>query len=162
MNNACVFSPDRRYRYTLRHEWNPLFGSGRYAMFIGLNPSTADEHDLDPTLRRIRGFADREGFGCFVMTNLFAFRATDPKVMKAHPEPVGPDNDHWLAETARGADLVVAAWGTHGAHLDRQTAVARVLGRVGCPLLCLGVTGAGFPKHPLYLPAEAPLTPWQG
>ncbi len=73
----------------------------RRIMWIGLNPSTADEQQLDPTLRRIRGFSQAWGFTAFVMTNVFAFRATVPADMKAQADPVGQDNDYWLGSMAK-------------------------------------------------------------
>jgi hypothetical protein len=160
VDNACVFSLDRRHRYTLEHIPDPLLDNRTRAAFIGLNPSTADENDLDPTLRRIRGFTLREGFGGFVMLNLFAFRATDPQVMRAQVDPVGPDNDRWIVDVARRAGLVVAAWGNHGAHLDRERQVAALLASHGIRLLCLGRNASGTPKHPLYVPGNAALQPW--
>ena len=78
-------------------------------MFIGLNPSTADETIDDPTIRRCISFSKDWGYGALCMTNLFAFRATDPAVMKAHPEPVGEANDGTLVEFALSAGVVVAA-----------------------------------------------------
>src|SRR5690349_7864679 len=109
--NDCVFSPCRTWRYELWVRW--LSARPReYCMFIGLNPSTADEYQLDPTLRKCVGFAKRWGDGAMVMTNLFAYRATLPEDMKkAHIDPVGPDNDATLIRLARGAKIVVAAWG---------------------------------------------------
>lgn len=157
--NPCRFSPDRRHRYTLLHTWDELLGDGRHAMWIGLNPSTADEHDLDPTLRRIRAFTAREGLSGFVMTNLFAFRATDPRAMKAAEDPVGPENDRWIRRVARGAALIVAAWGTHGEFLGRDRQVLALLRAVGRPVWCLGRTREGYPRHPLYVSGNAPLVP---
>ena len=156
MKNDCVFSPDRRYRYTLHHRWAELF-TEKCVMWIGLNPSTADEQKLDPTLTRIKGFTTAWGYNAFVMTNLFAFRATDPKIMMAEPEPIGADNDRMLAETARRCGMVVAAWGVGGDHLARAEQVCRLL--EGVTLVCLGITQAGHPKHPLYVRGgTAPLT----
>jgi hypothetical protein len=83
-------------------------------MFIGLNPSTADETIDDPTIRRCVIFAKDWGYGALCMTNLFAFRATDPAIMKAHPEPVGESNDGTLEELALSTVVVVAAWGVGG------------------------------------------------
>jgi hypothetical protein len=150
------FSPCRKWRYTLTRLWDrekPL------VMFIGLNPSTADERKNDPPVRRCLGFSrDWEGYGGLLMTNIFAFRATDPKVMKAEKDPVGPENDKWLLHSADRAGIVVAAWGTHGVHRDREDQI-RLLFK-GRRLMCLGKTKAGHPKHPLYLPKETSLVPW--
>ena len=83
-------------------------------MFVGLNPSTADEVTDDPTIRRYIAFAGAGGYGALCMTNLFAFRATDPDDMKAAAEPIGPQNDFHLQRLARGAGVVVAAWVSMG------------------------------------------------
>ena len=124
-----------------------------YAMFIGLNPSTADEVNDDPTIRRCVAFAKSWGYGAMCMTNLFAFRATAPADMIAASDPVGPDNDVHLIDLARNAGVVVAAWGTNGSHLSRDAAVRALVPS----LHCLKKTQAGHPGHPLYLRAD--LTP---
>lgn len=112
------FSADRRHRYTLIHRPDPLLGDGRLLKWIGLNPSTADENQLASTLRHILGYTLREGYDGFIMTNLFAWRATLPPDMRAAADPVGPDNDHWPVESARRCEKVVAAWGCHGSFLE--------------------------------------------
>ena len=121
-------------------------------MFIGLNPSTADEINDDPTVRRCLGYARDWGYGGLIMTNIFAFRATNPRVMKASPDPIGPLNDSWLTVSARRAVVVVAAWGNHGAYQGRGRKVVELLGQMGVKLMCLGVMKVGEPCHPLYLP----------
>lgn len=93
-------------------------------MFVGLNPSTADELLDDPTIRRCVAFARSWGYGALCMTNLFAFRATDPDVMKSADDPVGPENDQHLQDLANGASVVIAAWGVHGTFGGRHS-VAR-------------------------------------
>jgi hypothetical protein len=123
-------------------------------MVIGLNPSTADESKLDPTLKRCVAFAHSWGYGGFVMANLFAFRATDPLDMKACLEPVGPDNDTFLIELAFACKLVLAAWGTHGGWLGRDDEVIDLLTSRGVNLACLALTKFGFPKHPLYVKGD--------
>ncbi len=145
----CVFSTDRVYRYTLWREFD--LANRTYVQFVGLNPSTADEVQDDPTVRRCIDFAKRWGFGALCMTNIFAYRATDPDVMKAAQDPIGPGNDAWLTRIAAGAGLVVAAWGNHGAFIDREQAVVSLLPR----LTCLGTTKSGAPRHPLYVRAIA-------
>jgi hypothetical protein len=155
MNNACVFSPCRTFRYRLDHVIREVRVEPRRIMWIGLNPSTADERQLDPTLRRIRGFSEDWGYDTFVMTNAFAFRATLPGDMRSAPDPVGPDNDAELLRAAGDCGRIVACWGVHGEHLGRGaqvTALLRARG-FGRKLVCLGRTGAGHPKHPLYLRA---------
>ena len=143
--STATFSPCRTYRYSLwRRRGAPERG---YAMFIGLNPSTADEVEDAPTIRRCIQFTKDWGYGALCMTNLFAFRATDPAVMKAHSEPIDPDTDAVVAERAKNAGVVVAAWGNHGSHSARDRQVIALLPN----LHCLKVTRAGQPSHPLYL-----------
>jgi hypothetical protein len=148
MFSDAQFSPCRTWRYTLTRRWAD-FGT---VNFIGLNPSTADESNLDPTCRRCVGFAQAWGFGTYVMTNLFAYRSTDPKGLLAADDPVGPDNDVAIRRVAKQSSLVVAAWGVHGAWNDRGVQVAKMLHGIGVAVFCLGVTKAGHPRHPLYLP----------
>ena len=146
MENACTFSPCRRSRYSLIHQMRP---GGRRLVWIGLNPSTADEQQLDPTLRRIRAFSLVWGFDEFVMLNLFAYRTKDPALMKAQADPVGPRNDATLLKHARAAERVIAAWSRDGAHQGRAGHVQKLLaGR----LECLRRNADQSPAHPLYLP----------
>ena len=147
---SAVFSPDRVYRYELRRTWGP----GPVVAFIGLNPSTADETVDDPTIRRCIGFAKRWGYGGLVMLNLFAFRATDPRDMRAADDPVGPDNDRHLIAATSESGLVVAAWGVHGAYRNRDREVA---GLLAWNLMALGLTRDGHPRHPLYVRGDAEL-----
>jgi len=144
--SAAAFSSCRTYRYSLWRRWGaPEQG---YALFIGLNPSTADETQDDPTIRRCVQFAKDWGYGALCMANLFALRATDPRVMRAHPQPIGNENDQTLKALAQGAGVVVAAWGNHGTHQGRADQVQAMLPG----LMCLRTTKSGHPGHPLYLP----------
>ena len=158
MDNECHFSPDRRHRYALLHRWTPLLGD-RLILWIGLNPSTADERQLDPTLTRIASFSRREGFDGFWMANLFGLRTPYPEEMRAHPDPVGPENDAQLLRAAARCGRFVAAWGVSGVHQERAAAVTRLL--AGHDLWCLGTTREGHPRHPLYVPGRQPLVRWQ-
>lgn len=154
---SASFSPCRTYRYALWRNWSSLLPSTNgYAMFVGLNPSTADETADDPTIRRCIGFAQAWGYAGLCMTNLFAYRATDPRVMKAAADPVGEDNDWTLQALAETAGVVVAAWGAHGTHLGRDAAVRAMLPG----LHYLRLTKEGHPGHPLYLPATLQPVPW--
>ena len=142
-----VFSPCRRYRYALWRKWDARRPA--YALFIGLNPSTADEVTDDPTLRRCVGFAKAWGYDAVCVANLFALRETDPAELKKHPEPVGDDNDRWLKALARSAEVVIAAWGVHGGFMGRDRAVRCMLAG---KLSYLALSKGGQPRHPLYLP----------
>ena len=151
---SAVFSPCRRYRYALWRDLEPLgWQSPFYVMFIGLNPSTADEVQDDPTIRRCKAFAKSWGYANMCMTNLFAFRATLPQDMKAAADPVGDKNDDTLLDLSRNAAVIVAAWGVDGAYRGRGEFVRRMLPG----LHYLALTKDGHPGHPLYL--KKSLTP---
>lgn len=150
IDKGAHFSPCRLYRYQLWRIWDT---STLPLNVIGLNPSTADEAMDDPTIRRCIQFAKRWGYGGLLMTNLFAFRATDPKVMKQAVEPVGAENDQWLKESAAGAGLILAAWGNHGTHLGRDRTVQKIISGA----MCFRLTKQGQPEHPLYQRADAKL-----
>ena len=156
-----IFSPCRQYRYVLWRSWDMF--CPRFAMFVGLNPSTADEVTDDPTIRRCIGFAKAWGYGALCMTNLFAYRATDPHQLFAVEEPVGPDNDVWLAKIAREAMVVIVAWGVHGHYQGRATHVSAMLSDDSAvmPLLCLGYTKGQSPRHPLYVPKNQKPVLWE-
>lgn len=159
--STALFSPCRLYRYELRRVWD---ASKPPIAFIGLNPSTADEFKLDPTVTRCVDYAQRWGGGSLVMLNLFGYRATDPRAMKAHPSPVehagGDDvNLMTIIKAARCAKYVIAAWGTHGRHLNQGERVKRVMAGV-CQLHALKVTRDGHPAHPLYLRASLEPMPY--
>jgi hypothetical protein len=158
----AMFSADRKYRYSLRRD---IGGSGNPVLFIMLNPSTADETQDDPTIRRCKGFARQWDASTLYIANLFALRATDPEAMKAHPYPIGALNPEVLSCLAMHVGLyehgkVVLAWGANGAHLSRGAKVASFLAGL-CPLHHLGATQHGQPKHPLYLKANTQLVLWE-
>jgi hypothetical protein len=147
MKTDAKFSKDRIYRYALWRIWDDNLPK---AMFIGLNPSTADETKDDPTVRRCRGFAKSWRFGGLIMANIFAYRATEPEIMKSTGDPIGPENDEWLLKLTQEATLVIGAWGNHGEFRGRGKAVLALIPH----LHCLKMNKAGHPAHPLYLPSE--------
>ena len=155
--SEALYSPCEGYRYALSRCWD---ADGRRVMFVMLNPSTATELANDPTVERCERRARRLGYGAFRVTNIFAWRATDPRDLKAAPEPVGAQNDAALLEGAAWADAIIAAWGVHGAHRGRGLEVAEMLARCGTPLFHLGLSKEGHPRHPLYLPYSALPQDW--
>lgn len=154
VRGSAVLSSCGRYRYRLGREW----ADGPTAVFVMLNPSTADALRDDPTIRRCLGYARAWGCGALVVTNLYAWRATDPAELWTASDPVGTDNDKYLSQAATlAADChgpLIAAWGAN-ARPDRIDAVYSIpgMGR----LSALAITKDGQPRHPLYLKAD--LTP---
>jgi hypothetical protein len=155
--SVAEYSDCEAYRYSLTRVWDP---DGRRAAFIMLNPSTATERQNDPTVERCERRARALGFGAFRVLNIFAWRATDPRDMRAAVDPVGPENDAAILSALGWADQVVCAWGTHGAHLGRGPQVEALLRARGLPLYHLGLSKAGHPKHPLYIGYQVQPQPW--
>lgn len=157
--SGAVLSACGTYRYRLWRVWDDC----RPAMvWVMLNPSTADATEDDPTIRRCVGFAEREGFGGIDVLNVFALRATDPKELLTHPDPFGPDNETWLLGCRRRHMMSHLVMG-FGAILSKR--LRPHYARAWCCVAgndphCFGVTKDGWPRHPLYLRADAPLVPW--
>lgn len=146
--SVAVYSDCERYRYSLTRTWDNSIDRVHFCM---LNPSTATEVQNDPTVERCERRARALGFGGFRVTNIFAWRDTDPRNMRAASDPIGPDNDAAILEAAQWASRTICAWGTHGAHLSRGLAVEAALRATQADLFHLGLSKAGHPKHPLYI-----------
>ncbi len=146
--STAVYSDCEHYRYSLTRIWD---SGGTRAHFVMLNPSTATEVQNDPTVERCERRARALGFGGFRVTNIFAWRDTDPRKMRAAADPVGPDNDDAIKTAAFWATQTICAWGTHGVHMDRGPVVQNLLRGTGQPLFHLGMTKNGHPRHPLYV-----------
>jgi hypothetical protein len=157
--SVAVYSPCERYRYTLTRVWD---AGGPKALFVMLNPSTATEAQNDPTVERCERRARALGYGAMQVTNIFAWRDTDPRAMRAAADPIGPANDAAIRDGAGWADTIVAAWGTHGAHLARGAAVERLLRDTRRAVHHLGLTQDGHPRHPLYVAYAQHPQPWFG
>lgn len=155
---GAIISPDGLYRYKLSRAW----GSGPRLLWIMLNPSTADAHVDDPTIRKCVGFADRWGYRGIEVVNLFAWRATDPRKLIGPEDAVGPDNDATIRAVAWEAPAIVCAWGRipNAPLRPRAELVAKLVRfeNPGKTIRCLGRTAGGFPRHPL-MPSYA--TKWE-
>ena len=159
--SGAILSPCGTYRYHLWRRWDSCLPT---MVWVMLNPSTADATNDDPTIRRCIGFAKREGCGGISVRNVFALRATNPDELAKHADPFGPENEeHLLA--ARSVSLLtvlVCGWGAKPANkrLRSYFRNAESILSVQKPN-CFGVTKAGDPRHPLYLPGDAKLVPWR-
>lgn len=152
--SSAVISECGTYRYRLTRIWDEALPVLAWVM---LNPSTADASTNDPTIRRCIAFAKAWGYGGIVVVNLYALRATDPKALWQHPDPIGPDNDEGLQFVAEHYPLIMCAWGAN-ARQDRAEAVAAILWQCyehGGQLATLGWTKTEWgPRHPLYVRAD--------
>jgi len=146
--STALYSDCLLYRYSLMRTWNI---QGQKVHFIMLNPSTATEVQNDPTVERCERRARALGFGAFCVTNIFAWRDTDPKKMRAASDPVGAYNDAAIHRGCDWADTIIAAWGTNGEYLKRGSAVKDLLTKTKKTICHLGLSKAGHPKHPLYI-----------
>jgi hypothetical protein len=159
MQKHATLSDCGTFRYRLLRKW----GCGSPLLFVMLNPSTADAEEDDPTIRRCVKFAQAHDYGALEVVNLFAYRATDPKDLRRAGYPVGPENDHHIAEAVRDSAGVCVAWGANAAGLERPGIVLRQLRDLGVNrrLFCLRVTRGGYPQHPLMLPSSCRLMPFE-
>lgn len=186
IERAAIFSGCGKYRYVLGRRfhvdhWRELFDTpadprGRVMVNISANPSKASHLEDDATMRRMMDFAKRENCGTFIQLNIGAFIATDPSEWQAAADPVGPDNATWIMRAIKGelteaatllqpalplppASIVVASWGTLGAFKMLGSKTKWLLRDV--PLMCFGTSKSGeYPRHPLYLPKDAKLVPY--
>ena len=146
LDKSAIISDDGKYRYNLTRK---LSLGANYVLFVGLNPSTADATLDDPTIRRCVGFAKSWGFNWMLMGNLYAFRATDPQMLRTSDNPVGPRNREELEKMVSVCDLVIAAWGSNPLTLEAQSIADWIVQQGN--VKCLGQNKNGSPKHPLYL-----------
>ncbi len=144
LDHGADFSKCRKYRYTLWRIWNL---NKPKVMFIGLNPSTADEINNDPTVTRCINYSKLWGYGGMYMMNIFAFRTTYPSELKKSTNPIGIDNDYWIKKVSKSVDKCIGAWGNDGDFLDRSKEIIKLIPQ----LYCLKINNSGEPSHPLYL-----------
>lgn len=163
MKRDAKISECGRYRWSLTRRWGP----GRAVCYVGLNPSTADALQDDPTIRRCIGFARRWGFDAVSVVNLFALRTPYPAVLwessRDGLDIVGRECNAEISRAVEGSDRVVACWGSrkNRIHAARAQNVEAILQRSDFKLYCIRMNLDGYPSHPLYLPYGADLTPFR-
>lgn len=143
---------DRRYRYALWRIWDR---EKEPVMFIGLNPSLADESYSNPTVRRVIQFAKDWGYGGVYMMNLYNYITASPDELKRCADPVGRDADKWLRKVAAICNDVVFAWGRYK-HCDRRDTVVNMFPQA----MALVINKDGSPRHPLYVKADVTPVNW--
>lgn len=151
---GAVFSECRRYRYALWRIWD---STKPLVMFVGLNPSSANEADADPTIRSVARIAKHNGYGGFYMMNCFPYVSTNPDELRDFGNIA--TNNHWLCKVAAVCKCVVFAWGSF--------AVVRKLGKdvemteMFPKAKALFVNKNGSPKHPLYCKSATKFVEWK-
>lgn len=145
---GAIYNATETHRYVLWRRWDER---STMVAFIGLNPSTATELVLDPTVTRCRNYAERWGYGGMYMLNAYALRSTDPRGLKKVDDPVGALNNEYIrihTLASSGTALVVACWGSN-CPTKRQEEVLQQI--VAPEIYALAMAQSGKPKHPLYL-----------
>jgi hypothetical protein len=148
MKKGAVIDKAGLYRYSLWRDWDM---EKPKLVFIMLNPSKADANIDDPTLRRCINFANSWDFGSLIVVNLFAYRSASPLDLRHVDDPIGSQNDRYLKKAIKSADRVVVAWGNNGKLMQRDRLVLELLSKHNIQPHCLGITKAGYPRHPLYV-----------
>ena len=149
-SSGAIFSDCERYRYRLWRVWDT---SKPKVCFVMLNPSTADEIDLDPTVTRCRRRAEALGYGGLEVVNIFALRSTDPKALYEVSDPVGPENFAAIVQALKECAIAICAWGVDGSFLNIGPMIKeRMTQFYPGKAHYLKLNADGSPSHPLYLP----------
>jgi hypothetical protein len=159
LENDAVISDCGKYRYLLRRVWD--YKKPR-ALFVMLNPSTADASVDDPTIRSCVRLVNGLGYGSMEVVNLYAWRSTDPDALPTPPSmALGCDNPRTIEAAVVRCDTVICAWGAHPYAQRNVPGVLDII-RLNRPAAyCFGKTKAGAPKHPLYIKSGTPLSVYQ-
>lgn len=147
MNKTAIIDNTGKYRYLLSRTWDEDLPP---AVFIMLNPSTADAEADDPTIKRCINFAKAWDCGGIKVVNVFAYRATNPKELFKAQNPIGIENERHIRESIINPGLIVLAWGSSCTKLKSGYEKVKEILK-DSKTCCLGITKDGFPKHPLYL-----------
>ena len=142
-NNGAHFDETRTYRYALWRTWDE---SKPKIMFVGLNPSTANENDNDPTIRRVISFAQKWGYGSVFMVNLFPFVTTYPSELEKNKKNIN-ENDEFVKMIASHCEKIVFAWG----NFKEATIRGKEMAMKFPTAYALQINKNGTPKHPLYV-----------
>lgn len=158
---SAILSSCGQYRWRLERD---IQDTGIVVALIGINPSTADATVNDQTIRKDIGFGERLGWRKIIKGNVFAYRATDVKKLRAVVDHNEATNADHLRRICADADMVIPCWGDRTKlppelrpWLVRTLALLQDSGK---PLMCFGLTQGGDPRHTLMLGYATPLIPW--
>lgn len=157
---GAEFSKCRKYRFALWRIWDK---SKPLIMFIGLNPSTANETEPDNTIKSVTRISTTLGYGGFYMMNCFPFVSTDPDALKDYDKEVFSQqqfflNNQKLKEVGAICKDVVFAWG--GFEVVKEFKRDKELMQIFPDAKALILNKDGSPRHPLYISAKQKLIPF--
>lgn len=190
LQSYAEISPCQQYRYLLHRRWpyerkhpndiRPWSEELPYSvspesgvLWVCLNPSRATDEKIDPekpddpTAKKVVGFSDRWGYNSATIVNLYAYRAQNPKDMKAVIKSrgalaaIGPLNHERVGCLMRQYKNIVFAWGAN-ARLEEAVPMAGLARSLGKEVMCLGITANGHPMHPLMLGYDTTRRPFPG
>jgi hypothetical protein len=148
LENDAVISDCGQYRYLLRRVWDHVKPR---ALFVMLNPSTADAKVDDPTIRSCVRLARGLGYGSIEVVNVFGWRATNPDELPKQADPMGPMNERIVAAAVARCDVVICAWGANAMAAGKTQYLCDRILSYRPAAYCLGKTKSGAPRHPLYV-----------
>ena len=154
MRRGAKFNEARTHRQRLWRGW----GSGHTLTVIGMNPSTADETDNDPTAERCERRARALGYGGLIMINMMDIVETDSSKLDQIPaeERCTEANTAELLNAINSARAIetdiLCGWGRPGQKHGAVAWLATQASRAGVTLFCLRKNQDGSPAHPLYIP----------
>ena len=123
---------------------------------IGLNPSTANEDNLDPTSRNIEAIAQNNRCDGWRLINLYAQRTPKPSNLpKKVNQVIAKENIDFIKELIHNDNnisKVLFCWGNHindHSYLKKQAnQIIDIVKELDLKPLCLGKTLTGNPLHP--------------
>lgn len=155
LESSARISECGRYRYLLHRVWA---SEGRLALYIMLNPSTADGGQDDPTIRSCVRLAIGLGYGGIEVVNLMAWRAAKPVDIPSKPSlAMGAGNPRAVEAAVRRCATVICAWGAHPYAAPLAPGILDVVKLCQKTPHCFGRTASGAPRHPLYIRSGTPL-----
>ena len=144
-------------------------------MFIGLNRSKVNSVNNDKTLTRIINFSSRWNYKNIYVINLFGLISKSPSQLLKNKDPVGINNDLIILKVLEfwrkniNCDLWLG-WGDKGKLYKRDRIVLKMIkdlskleskeNNYSRRVLSLGISKKGSPRHPLYMPNESFLKPF--
>lgn len=153
-SSGAEFSPCRKYRFALWRVWDnqkPL------VMFVGLNPSTANETEPDNTIKSVIRISKANGFGGVYMMNCFPLVSTDPDALRGYDKSIFDQqqfilNNRRLKDIAEKCSDIVFAWGAF--KVVKELGRDKDMRKMFPTAKALHILKDGSPKHPLYCKSE--------